>query len=117
MPRLSFAEYQILDHHIVLFCADEGATLDIDQANECLALYTQLDRPLGILVDRSKPYSSSLEFIMMIAEFKQIKALGVLVPDERSAKQAESQKLFFPIPFQYFFDKDEALDWVKQHLN
>lgn len=117
MPRLGFAEYHLIEGNIVHFITDEGAELDIEQANECLEVYRQLDRPLGILVDRSNTYSSSLEFIMMIAEFKLIKALAVYVPDQRSAKVADSQKLFFPIPFQYFYEKDKALNWIKQHLD
>ena len=77
MPRLSFAEYQIIDENVVLFSADKGVALDIPHAKECLALYQTLNRPLGILVDRSSPYTSSLEFIMTIAEFNLIKAMAV----------------------------------------
>ncbi|MGR6872767.1 hypothetical protein ACU6U9_10765 [Pseudomonas sp. HK3] len=117
MPRLSFAEYQIIDENIVLFSADKGVALDIPQAKECLALYQELNRPLGILVDRSTPYTSSLEFIMTIAEFSLVKALAVWVPNERSAVVADSQKMFFPVPFQRFYRKDEALTWIKQHLS
>lgn len=117
MPRLGFAEYHLIEENIVHFITGEGAKLDIEQANTCLDVYRQLDRPLGILIDRSNAYSSSLEFIMMIAELKQIKALAVYVPNQRSAKVADSQKLFFPIPFQYFYEKDEAINWIKQHLD
>lgn len=30
---------------------------------------------------------------------------------------ADSQKLFFNIPFEVFFEKQTALDWLKRQLN
>lgn len=116
MPRLSFAEYELINDNIVEFIGDEGVELDLPEAQECHTLYQQLNRPLGVLVNRKNAYSSSLEFVMSIAEESNIRAFAILVPNERSAIVAESQKMFFPIPFQRFFDRDEAINWLKQHL-
>lgn len=117
MPRLSFADYQIINDNIVEFTADKDAKLDIAEAHECLELYTQLNRTLGILVNRTHPYTSSLEFVMSIAEFQNIAAFAVWVPNERTAITVDTQKMFFPVPFKHFFDHDEALSWLKQHLS
>lgn len=116
MPKLSFGQYQLINDNIVEFIGDEGAQLDLDEAHECVTLYEQLHRPIGVLVNRSHSYSSSLEFVMTIAEVEYIKALAIWVPNERSAKVAESQKLFFPIPFEKFYDRDEAINWLKQQV-
>jgi len=116
MPRLSFGQYEVIDDNIVEFIGDEAAQLDLDEAHECVTLYEQLKRPVAVLVNRSHSYSSSLEFIMTIAEVENVKAFAIWVPNERSAKIAESQKMFFPIPYERFYDRDEAINWLKQYV-
>ncbi len=116
MPKLSFGQYQLIGDNIIEFIGDEGAQLDLDEASECVALYQQFHHPLGVLVNRSHTYSSSLEFIMTIAEVENVKAFAIWVPNERSAKIADSQKMFFPIPFESFYDRDDAIRWLKQQV-
>lgn len=117
MPRMSFGQYDMIGEDIIEFIGDEGVELDLAEARECVALYETLNKPLGVLVNRTHDYSSSLEFVMTIAEVKNIKAFAVWVPNDRSAIVAESQKIFFPIPFERFFLREEAINWLNQHLS
>ena len=115
MNTLTFGNYELLDEHCLEIIASEGTELDIKEAEECLALYAQLNRPLGLLINRKHSYSSSLEFVMMVAQAPQVKAFAILVESERSDMVADSQKLFFNIPFEVFYDRDTARNWLKQN--
>ena len=117
MSTFSFGTYALLDEQYLEITANEGVELDMAEAQECTELYASLNRPLGLLINRKHAYSSSLEFVMKVAQAPQVKALAILVKSERSAMVADSQKLFFNIPFEVFFEKQTALDWLKRQLN
>lgn len=116
MSKFSFGEYALIKENCIEITADDGVELDLKEAKECVDLYRQLDRPLGLLINRKHQYSSSLEFVMTIAEAPQIKAFAILVASERSAMVADSQKLFFNVPFQVFYERDIALNWLTQNI-
>lgn len=116
MPNLSFGQYNIINDNIIEIISDEGVELDLPEAKECTDLYSTFDHPLGVLVNRSNSYSSTLEFALSVAQAPNLSAFAIWVPTERAAIIADSQKIFFDIPFQRFFEKESALNWLKQSL-
>ena len=115
MASFSFGDYQLLDDRCLEIIANEGVELDALEAEECTDLYESLGEPLGLLINRKNSYSASLDFVMTVAQAPQVKAFAILVESERSAMVASSQKLFFNIPFEIFYDRKQALDWLKQN--
>lgn len=116
MTSFSFGHYQLLDNHCLEIIANEGVELDTAEATECTELYSNIGSPLGLLINRKNPYSSSLEFVMTVAQAPQVKAFAILVKSQRSAMVADSQKLFFNIPFEVFYEREQALAWLKQNV-
>lgn len=117
MSSFSFGDYQLIDQNFLEITAHEGVELDMPEAKECTDLYASLDRPLGLLINRKHAYSSSLEFVMTVAQAPQIKGFAILVNSERSAMVADSQKLFFTVPFKVFYDREQALNWLKSLMS
>lgn len=116
MPLFSFGCYEVIDNRIIEIVANEGAELDMPEAQECLTLYQQQGGPLGILVNRQHNYSASLEFVMAVGGASEVKAFAILVESELAAMVADSQKLFFSHPFECFYEKQLALDWLNKVL-
>lgn len=116
MPQFSFGHYNVLHNQIIEIVASEGMKLDMPQAQECLDLYAQQGDRLGILVNRQNKYMSSLEFIMAVAEAPQVSAFAILVESELAASVARSQEMFFEVPFEIFFERESALNWLKRQL-
>ncbi len=113
MGTFSFGEYQLLSENILEIITDEGVEVDEPQALECIELYQELNRPLGLLINRKNTYSSTFEFVSTIAQCEHIKAFAIYVIGDRSAMVAESQKMFFDVPLHTFFDKNEAINWLQ----
>ena len=115
--QFDYCTIQHRDDNILIFEINDGVEVDADMATE---LTHQADEamtgPFGILSNRINSYSLSFEAMCALAQYDNMAALAIVVPDAKSYMLVEAQNYLILAlkkkPIKIFMDTDSAVSWL-----
>lgn len=115
--QLSFCEINIINNFIIEVIPQFGIEIGESELNEYHAFYNQLERPVGVLVNRENSYSYSLPALENITKHKNIDAVAILLSSSKQVYEANCITLFAEVntDIKVFFDRQMALNWLNEH--
>ena len=115
--KFDFCTVQQRDDNILLFEFKDGIEVDADMAAELTrAADDNMTGPFGILSNRINSYSLSFEAMAALAQYDNMVALAIVVPDAKSHALVEAQNYLISAlknkPIKIFMDTDSAISWL-----
>lgn len=119
--KFDYCTVQRRDDNILVFEINDGVEVTDDMVTELTRTADEvITEPFGILSNRINSYSLSFEAMNALAQYDNMAALAIVVPDAKSRQLVEAQNHFILAlkkkPIKIFTDIDPALDWLKTTL-
>lgn len=98
---------------------NEGVDLKADEHEQLLKLCvdTFKDLPFGYISHRKHSYAVDPKVYLNTGNIKNLVAIAVVITRPAQKLSAAIEEVFFGRPFKYFYDLDEAINWMAKTVN
>lgn len=98
---------------------NEGVDLKADEHEQLLKLCvdTFKDLPFGYISHRKHSYAVDPRVYLNTGNIKNLVAIAVVITRPAQKLSAAIEEVFFGRPFKYFYDLDEAKNWMAKTVN
>ena len=111
---LSFCEINIINDFIVEVISQDGVEIGELELKAYHDFYDQLERLVGVPVNRVNAYSYSFAALRNITKNKNMAAVAILISDAFKERESKYVALIAKgaLDIQIFFDRQKALSWL-----
>lgn len=98
---------------------NEGVDLKADEHEQLLKLCvdTYNGLPFGYISHRKNSYAVDPRVYLNTGNIKNLVAIAVVITRPAQKLSAAIEEVFFGRPFKYFYDLDEAKNWMARTVN